>query len=98
MNTGGQLSKTSQKILKSQKQPPGPVLFMGNLGFETTIEAITSMLEAHHRVTKDNTVPAEADVMEVDTKKAQNKPRKSKTGLKKVRMGTFEDTGKCKGY
>ncbi|KNZ76064.1 Nucleolar protein 13 [Termitomyces sp. J132] len=58
-------SKTARKILQSQKQPPAPTLFLGNLGFETTDEDI--------RHTKD-------------------------VWLRKVRMGTFEDSGLCKGF
>ncbi len=46
-------SKTAQKILSAQKQPPGPALFLGNLGFETTVESITEMIGAHHRVAAD---------------------------------------------
>lgn len=81
------LSKYARKILANQKQPGGPTLFMGNLGFEATAESVRDMIEAHEvvRVAKgkknsseeagDSTIPS----------------------LKKVRMGTFEDSGLCKG-
>ena len=31
------LSKTARKIAEKQKNPVGPTLFIGNLGFETTV-------------------------------------------------------------
>ncbi|KAH9894454.1 hypothetical protein C8Q73DRAFT_695615 [Cubamyces lactineus] len=68
------LSKTAQKILRVQKQPPGPTLFFGNLGFETTENSIRALLDSH-------------------------KPKGSEEKwIRKVRMGTFEDSGKCKGW
>ncbi|KAI9001420.1 hypothetical protein BD414DRAFT_474575 [Trametes punicea] len=68
------LTKTAQKILKVQKQPPGPTLFFGNLGFETTESSIRELLDSHR--------PKSAD----------------EKWIRKVRMGTFEDSGKCKGW
>ncbi|KAI0353506.1 hypothetical protein OH77DRAFT_1427200 [Trametes cingulata] len=68
------LSKTAQKILRVQKQPPGPTLFFGNLGFETTEKSIRDLLESHR--------PKGGD----------------EKWIRKVRMGTFEDSGKCKGW
>ena len=47
------LSKTAQKILKAQKQPPAPTLFVGNLGFEATEDSLREMLLSHVRVPKD---------------------------------------------
>ncbi|THH19766.1 hypothetical protein EW146_g1472, partial [Bondarzewia mesenterica] len=41
------LTKTAQKILSAQKQPPAPTLFLGNLGFETTDDSIRGLLDAH---------------------------------------------------
>ncbi|OSC98936.1 RNA-binding domain-containing protein [Trametes coccinea BRFM310] len=68
------LTKTAQKILRVQKQPPGPTLFFGNLGFETTEESIRELLNSHRPKTVDE------------------------KWIRKVRMGTFEDSGKCKGW
>ncbi|OCH90967.1 hypothetical protein OBBRIDRAFT_559083 [Obba rivulosa] len=78
-------TKTAQKILRNQKQPAGPTLFLGNLGFETTEQSIRQMLDSH-----------------------RSKPPKNDTGeaeeggagkwIRKIRMGTFEDSGKCKGW
>ncbi|KAI0368121.1 hypothetical protein BV20DRAFT_969712 [Pilatotrama ljubarskyi] len=68
------LSKTAQKILKVQKQPAGPTLFFGNLGFETTEKSIRDLLESHR--------PKGGD----------------EKWIRKIRMGTFEDSGKCKGW
>ena len=79
------MSKTAQKILRSQKQPPGPTLFLGNLGFETTQDSIREMLSAHRNV------PPAGD----DAEKTSAQPDK---WIRKIRLGTFEDSGKCKGY
>ncbi|KAI1789545.1 hypothetical protein LXA43DRAFT_1062781 [Ganoderma leucocontextum] len=69
-------TKTAQKILAVQKQPPGPTLFLGNLGFETTDDSIRELLDSHRA--KD----ASAD----------------EKWIRKIRLGTFEDSGKCKGW
>ncbi|KAI0723150.1 hypothetical protein C8Q76DRAFT_386374 [Earliella scabrosa] len=73
-------TKTAQKILRMQKQPPGPTLFFGNLGFETTQESIRELLESHRA--KDPAGGADADTK----------------WIRKIRLGTFEDSGKCKGW
>ncbi|KAG9317741.1 hypothetical protein JVU11DRAFT_1958 [Chiua virens] len=44
---GKALSKTAQKILRTQKQPPAQTLFLGNLGFDTTEKSIRELFEAH---------------------------------------------------
>lgn len=99
------LSKISQKILAAQKQPPGPTLFLGNLGFEATEDSIRQLLEAHRKK------PAEAPTANgegesADDKEAGNdsqvksggkEPQKEDKWIRKIRMGTFEDSGKCKG-
>ncbi|GJJ07216.1 hypothetical protein Clacol_001416 [Clathrus columnatus] len=78
-------SKSARKILAAQKQPPAPTLFFGNLGFQVTESSLKEMLE-HHRE-----APGE--------KKAEDKEnQKEKQWIKKVRLGTFEDSGKCKGW
>ncbi|KAI0751619.1 hypothetical protein C8Q80DRAFT_1251708 [Daedaleopsis nitida] len=74
-------TKTAQKILSMQKQPPGQTLFLGNLGFETTQDSIRELFESHRA--KEVTEGAD-----VDTDK----------WMRKIRMGTFEDSGKCKGW
>lgn len=75
-------TKTAQKILRAQKQPPGPTLFLGNLGFETTEQSIRAMLDFHRGKAgaHGNSDEAEAGPW-----------------IRKVRLGTFEDSGKCKG-
>ncbi|KAI0638036.1 hypothetical protein C8Q77DRAFT_1088986 [Trametes polyzona] len=75
------LTKTAQKILRVQKQPPGPTLFFGNLGFETTEKSIRDLLESHRPKDKDGSAA-----------------EKGEKWIRKVRMGTFEDSGKCKGW
>lgn len=75
------LTKTAQKILKNQKQPPAPTLFVGNLGFDTTETTIRELLEAHQRIEKEDGDLTGTDVW-----------------IRKIRLGTFEDSGRCKGY
>ena len=84
-------SKSAQKILKQQKQPPAPTLFMGNLPFEIESDDIRTMLEAHRKA-KEKRDDEEND------EEAPAKPNEPKQKwLKKIRLGTFEDSGKCKG-
>ncbi|OBZ70411.1 Nucleolar protein 13 [Grifola frondosa] len=70
----------AQKILRAQKQPPGPTLFLGNLGFETSEQSIREMLDSHR------------------AKDRAPEPGEPPRTIRKVRMGTFEDSGKCKGW
>lgn len=80
------LTKTAQRILRSQKNAPAPTLFMGNLSFETKEDDIRDLLETSaRRHYVDETPEGEA-------------PAPPSAGIRKIRMGTFEDTGKCKGY
>lgn len=86
-------SKTAQKILRAQKQPAAPTLFIGNLGFEATEESIRGLFEAHRAVKKK--------VEDGDEGGGESEEKKDKlkdVWIRKVRMGTFEDTGLCKGY
>jgi len=79
-------SKFAQKVLKKQGQPPGPTLFMGNLAFEVSIQDIRKMLEAHRNVKNRQ---REGCVYE---------EQPNDKWLRKIRLGTFEDSGKCKGW
>ncbi|KAI0053614.1 hypothetical protein FA95DRAFT_1552104 [Auriscalpium vulgare] len=76
------LSKSAQRILATQKLPPAPTLFLGNLGFETTEDSIRQLFEVHRK-------PAP---------KKEGEDGEKDVWLRKVRMGTFEDTGHCKGF
>jgi len=84
------LSKTAQKILMAQKHPAGPTLFFGNLSFETTEEEIQYLLDD----------AAQRRHLEAAREKGEElAPEEAATaGIKRIRMGAFEDTGKCKGY
>lgn len=84
------LSKTAQKVLKNQKQPPAPTLFFGNLSFDATEDSIRELLEAHR----------EKGRQEGKAKDETPKEEEEKEGepwIRKVRLGTFEDSGRCKG-
>ncbi|KAH7887434.1 hypothetical protein F5I97DRAFT_828079 [Phlebopus sp. FC_14] len=86
------LTKTAQKILRRQKQPPAPTLFLGNLGFDTTEDSIRQLFEAHRHFkpgidkTQGKDVAAEGGNGENDV------------WMRRIRMGTFEDSGNCKGF
>jgi RNA recognition motif-containing protein len=82
------LSKTAQKILRIQKQPAAPTLFLGNLGFEATQKSIRDLFEAHRGLKK---IKEEDEAVKKDDAKVADK------WIRKIRMGTFEDTGNCKG-
>lgn len=89
-------SKTALKILNAQIQPPGPTLFFGNLGFETTQESLRAFLEAHRKVPAK--ADADGDVKMEDGEGGESGGGKKKDAwIRKVRMGTFEDSGLCKG-
>lgn len=185
---GQTLNRTARKILDRQRNPAGPTLFLGNLGFETKVEDIRMMFDAHQRAAaawaprvkgekkdKDGEEGEKGEKIEVDEdsdeemekdesedesdeeeekddstdagsgsdsdsddsddeeepnkdsdadsdaeeeapkpkrirskkKKAEEKVPKVKApldlskakdaGIRKIRLGTFEDTGKCKG-
>ncbi|KAG6861833.1 hypothetical protein C0995_011130 [Termitomyces sp. Mi166 len=90
-------SKTARKILQAQKQPPAPTLFLGNLGFETTEDDIRQLLEAHRpKPSKKKAVAGEGEGEEKEEKEEKDKTKD--VWLRKVRMGTFEDSGLCKGF
>ncbi|KAK0206984.1 hypothetical protein DFS33DRAFT_1318229 [Desarmillaria ectypa] len=78
-------SKSAQKILRVQKQPPAPTLFLGNLGFDTTNDSIRQLFEGHRNL-------KEKDKAEVEAQEAKD------PWIRKIRMGTFEDSGACKGF
>jgi hypothetical protein len=87
-------SKFAQKILSAQKQPPAPTLFFGNLGFETSVESIRGLLEAHRTKEKEK----EKEKSEaVSSETVNNDNGANDPWIRKIRMGTFEDSGLCKG-
>ncbi|KAJ6458675.1 hypothetical protein C8R47DRAFT_1081601 [Mycena vitilis] len=86
-------SKTAQKILRAQKQPPAPTLFLGNLGFETTDQSIRELFDAHRIIKKKPKTEKEDE-----DGAAAAKPEADDKWIRKVRMGTFEDSGLCKGF
>ncbi|SCV70803.1 BQ2448_3565 [Microbotryum intermedium] len=161
------LNRTARKILDRQKNPPGPTLFLGNLGFETTVEDIREMFDAHQKAMAnwaprdkqekkkqekerrtakkreaadddDQVSGSEEESSDEEEKdpgdeekeekedgaegkgEGEDEARKPKrvrakkfkpekkepldlskakdAGIRKVRLGTFEDTGKCKGW
>ena len=79
------MTKTAQKILKGQTQAPCQTLFLGNLAFNTTEDEIREMFERHDKSSNKGTVKASGEL------------ENEKRSIRKVRMGTFEDTGHCKG-
>ncbi|KAG8745537.1 hypothetical protein FRC10_007715 [Ceratobasidium sp. 414] len=84
-------SKTAQKILSLQKQPAAQTLFMGNLPFETKEDDIRQMIEGHG-------LPSDLEEQAKQDGAAKNPGGKPMRWLKKIRLGTFEDSGLCKGW
>ncbi|BGP15312.1 hypothetical protein JCM10213_002629 [Rhodosporidiobolus nylandii] len=165
------LNRTARKILDKQRNPAGPTLFIGNLGFETKVEDVREMFDRNQvkaaewepkvkgkkgvksgRNPKDKNKKGkekageEGEGEETDRddddsssssgsdsdsdssdddeeedgegekenaddggkKKREKKEKKEKgpldlahakdAGIRKIRLGTFEDSGKCKGW
>ncbi|WFC99696.1 Nucleolar protein 13 [Malassezia yamatoensis] len=88
------LTKTAQRILHAQRNPPAPTLFVGNLSFETTEESIRELFEGSAQRRKKQ------DMDQDPSDDTENDPNlnASSAGIKKIRIGAFEDTGKCKGF
>ena len=86
---GKNLFSFARKILSAQKQPPAPTLFFGNLGFNTTVDSIRGLLEAHRAQPKNDAPEPTGEDVGVE---APHDP-----WIRKIRMGTFEDSGLCKG-
>lgn len=73
---------------------------MGNLGFEATEESVRAMIEAHERSREAKSKGKQKKESDDDDDKSDAEEESTPTGppsLKKVRMGTFEDSGLCKG-
>jgi hypothetical protein len=88
------LTKTQQKILRVQKQPPAQTLFLGNLGFDTTVESIRELFEAHRHSQKAGKGVKANDAEAIA---GEDNDVTKDVWLRKIRMGTFEDSGACKG-
>ena len=105
-NPGTGHSKTAQRILSAQKRPPAPTLFVGNLGYEATEQSIRKMIEAHGNATavfdkgkdKEKGKGRKRDTDLEDAEEGGEDPVPVDLGIKKVRVGQFEDSGLCKGY
>ncbi|KIK67578.1 hypothetical protein GYMLUDRAFT_237810 [Collybiopsis luxurians FD-317 M1] len=103
-SSGGKThSKTALKILKAQKQPPAPTLFLGNLPFETTEDDIRGLLNAHKEKKNKSSSSrkrkaeeeGEGEDEDVDPKVNADS---EEDWIRRIRLGTFEDSGLCKGF
>ncbi|KAF7302082.1 hypothetical protein MIND_00774900 [Mycena indigotica] len=84
------LTKSAQRILRAQQQPPAPTLFLGNLPFETTEDSIRELFQAHRKKVVQK--------VEDEGGAGEDNSETQKESIRKVRMGTFEDSGLCKGF
>lgn len=82
------LSTKAQDIGSSSKRPETSTLYMGNLPFDATEEALRDLIEGN---APDREVVDEEGAEEIGARGGK------KSGLKKVRLAAFEDTGRCKG-
>jgi hypothetical protein len=74
---------------------------MGNLPFDATEEAVRDMLESYALTVEVAGAGGEhegEDEGAVVGKEEAGKRSGRKSGLRKVRLGQFEDTGRCKGW
>ncbi|OWZ59718.1 hypothetical protein LQV05_000677 [Cryptococcus neoformans] len=83
------LSTKAQDIGSSSKRPETSTLYMGNLPFDATEEALRDLIEGN---APDREVVDEEGAEEIGARGGK------KSGLKKVRLAAFEDTGRCKGF
>jgi len=90
-------TKTAQKILRAQKQPPCVTLFFGNLGFQTTEGSLREMLEAHQQSNTKTKGKKKEEADDSEEEEEEKVTKKADPFIRKVRLGTFEDSGKCKG-
>lgn len=91
---------------KNQPHSESSTLFVGNLPFDATEEAVREMLEASAAaLSQTDGGDAEDAAVDAGEEKADGegagetmgKRAGKKSGLRKVRLGQFEDTGRCKG-
>ncbi|SOV05919.1 related to RNA-binding protein rnp24 [Ustilago sp. UG-2017a] len=69
------LTKTAQKILRAQKNPPSMTLFLGNLSFNTTEQGVRELLD--HSATKRNPPKASKKERKQKSKKPTKKSSSS---------------------
>ncbi|WRT70733.1 uncharacterized protein IL334_007731 [Kwoniella shivajii] len=84
------LSTKAEDLGSSSRRPETSSVYMGNLPFDATELAIRDLVEG-------NAVEREGIETEEGADEIAERGGK-KSGLKKVRLGAFEDTGRCKGF
>ncbi|WVR08629.1 hypothetical protein IAU60_005685 [Kwoniella sp. DSM 27419] len=84
------LSTKAEDLGSSSRRPETSSLYFGNLPFDATELALRDLIEGN-AVEREG---AEADEGAEEIGERGGK----KSGLKKVRLGAFEDTGRCKGF
>ncbi|WVQ63369.1 uncharacterized protein L199_001522 [Kwoniella botswanensis] len=85
------LSTKAEDLGSSSRRPETSSLYMGNLPFDATELAIRDQIE-------ENAVEREQPSEEQEALEEIGERGGKKSGLKKVRLGAFEDTGRCKGF
>ncbi|ORX40994.1 hypothetical protein BD324DRAFT_678396 [Kockovaella imperatae] len=97
-------------ILKKQPNKPSATLFVGNLSFDTTEEGLRDFIESNasgsgekidteESAIKNEEADVDPDAEDKDEVEDLDKHRGGKkSGLRKVRLGAFEDSGRCKGF
>ncbi|KAK8850560.1 hypothetical protein IAR55_004478 [Kwoniella newhampshirensis] len=84
------LSTKAEDLGSSSRRPETSSLYVGNLPFDATEIGLRDLVE-------ENAVEREAVEGEEGAEEIGDRGGK-KSGLKKVRLGAFEDTGRCKGF
>ncbi|WVF68213.1 hypothetical protein IAT40_002978 [Kwoniella sp. CBS 6097] len=84
------LSTRAEDLGSSSKRPETSSLYFGNLPFDATEQGLRDLVEG-------NAVEREGAELDEGAENIGERGGK-KSGLKKVRLGAFEDTGRCKGF
>ncbi|GAA98027.1 uncharacterized protein L969DRAFT_46925 [Mixia osmundae IAM 14324] len=95
--TSNSLSRTAKEILDRQTNDPAQTLFVGNLSFEATDALVRALFDNNAHAAAQSQKPKRAAASSSEEPEDDN-PDKFTAGIRKVRLGTFEDTGKCKGW
>ncbi|WWD20742.1 hypothetical protein CI109_105218 [Kwoniella shandongensis] len=86
------LSTTADDLGSASRRPETSSLYFGNLPFDATELGLRDLVEEN--AVEREVVEPEEGAEEVEIGERGGK----KSGLKKVRLGAFEDTGRCKGF
>ena len=83
---------------KKQQHPESATLFVGNLPFDATEDALRDSVEVNASIITEDTEKQPKEDEDGEKTLPGSGRGGQRSGLRKVRLGAFEDTGRCKGY